>query len=108
MEADALSYIPRSEHTMTDAPSVKVIIDVFPHTNLSEYNLHPTDVVCKSTHVVVHKKLRDDWKAKQENDPIIGPVIDAMKSKKDDTSQMNNDSKRLLCGRSLLLFCCGL
>ena len=36
--------------------------NVVPHTNLSEYNYHPTDIVCKSTQVVVHKKSRDDWK----------------------------------------------
>ena len=46
-------------------------------------------------------------KTEQENDPIIGPVIEAMRSKYD-TSQMNDNSKRLLCGRSRLLFHCGL
>ena len=108
MEADAVSHIPRSEHTVMDVPTVKAIINVIPHTNLSEYNFHPTDVVCKFTQMVVHKKLRDDWKTEQENDPIIGPVIDAMRSKKCDTSQKNDDSKRLLHGRSRLLFRCGL
>ena len=92
VEADALIQIPRSEHTMIDAPAVKAIIHVVPHTDLSEYNYHPTDLVCKSTQVVVHKKSRDDWKTEQENDPIIGPVIQAMRSKKYDTSQMNDDS----------------
>ena len=38
----------------------------------------------------------------------IGPVIWVMRSKKYDTSEMNNDSKRLQHGRSRLLFCCGL
>ena len=108
VEADALSSIPRSEHTIIDVPTVKAIINVVPHTDLSEYNFHPSDIVCKSTQVVVHKKLRDDWKTEQENDPIIGPVIDAMRSKKYDTSQMNDDSGRLLHGRSRLLFHCGL
>ena len=98
VEADALSHIPRSENTMIDAPTVKAIINVVPHTNLSEYNYHPTDIVCKSMQVVVHKKTGDDWKTEWENDPIIGPVIESMRSKKYDTSQMNNDSKRLLCG----------
>ena len=60
MEADGLSCIPRSEHTMIDVSTVKAIINVVPHTNLSEYNFHPTDIVCKSTLVVIHKKLRDD------------------------------------------------
>ena len=58
--------------------------------------------------MVVHKKSRDNWKTEQENDPIIGPVIDAMRSKKYDISQMNNDSKRLRYGRSQLLFHYGL
>ena len=108
MEVDALSHIPRSEHTMIDAPTVKVIINVVLHTDLSEYNYHPTDVVCKSTQEVVHKKSRNDWKTEQENNPIIGPVIQAMKSKEYDTSEMNDNSKRLLLGRSRLLFRCGL
>ena len=108
VRADALSRIPRSEHVMIDVPTVKAIINVVSHINLLEYNFHPTDIVCKSTQVVVHKKSRDDWKTEQENDPIIGLVIKAMRSKKYDTSQMNNDSKRLLCSRSRLLFHCGL
>ena len=107
VEADALSCIPSLEHTMIDAPTVKAIINVVPHTDLSEYNYNPTNIVCKSTQVVVHKKSRDDWKTEQENNPIIGPVIQAMRSKKYDTSEMNDDGKSLLCG-SRLLFCCGL
>ena len=102
VEADALSHIPRLEHTMIDAPTVKAIINVVPHTDLFEYNYNPTDIV------VVHKKSRDDWETEQENDPIIGPVIQAMRSKKYDTNKMNDDSKRLLRGRSRLLFRCGL
>ena len=93
---------------MIDAPTVKAIFNVVPHTDLSEYNYHPTDIVCKSTQLVVHKKSRDDWKTEEENDPIIGSVIQAMKSKKYDTSKVNDDSKRLLRGRSQLLFHCGL
>ena len=108
MEADALSCIPRSEHTMIDTPTVKAIINVVPHTDLSEYNYHSTDIVCKSIQVVAHKKSRDDWKTEQGNDPIIGPVIWVIRSKKHETREMNNDSKRLLHGRSRLLFCCGL
>ena len=77
-----LAEYPRSEHTMIDASTVKAIINVVPHTDLSKYNYHPTDFICKSTQVVVHKKSRDDWKTEQENDPIIDPVIQAMKSKK--------------------------
>ena len=45
VEADALSRIPRSEHTMIDAPTVKAIINVVSYTDLSEYNYHPTDIV---------------------------------------------------------------
>ena len=93
---------------MIDAPTVNAIINVVPHTDLSEYNYHPTDIVCKSTQVVLHKKSTDDWKTDQENDPIIGPVIQAMRSKKYDSNKMNDDSKRLLHGRSRLLFHCGL
>ena len=79
--ADALSHIPRPKHTILDAPTVKAFIKGVPYTDFTKYNYHPTDIVCKSTQVVVHKKSRDDWKTKQENDPIIGPVIKAIKSK---------------------------
>ena len=92
---------------MNDVPTIKAIINVVPHTDCAEYNFHPTDIVCKSTQVIVHKKSRDDWKTEQENDPIFGPVIQAMRSKKYDASKMNDDSKRLLCGRSGFLFHCG-
>ena len=43
-------------------------------------------------------------KKEQEDDPIIGPVIQAKRSKKYDTSGINDDSKRLLHGRSRLFF----
>ena len=89
VEADALSRIPRQGHTILDVPTVKAAIKAVPHTDLSEYNFHPTDIVRKSTQVVVHKKLRDDWQTEQENDPIIGSVIEAIRSKNHHTSQMN-------------------
>ena len=108
VEADALNCIPRSEHTIIDTSMVKAIITAVPHTDLSEYRFHPMDIICKSTQVVIHKKSRDDWKTEQENDPIIGPVIEVMRSKKCNTSQLNDDSKRLLHNRSQLLLCCGL
>ena len=34
------------------------------------YNYNPSDIVCKSTRVVVHKKSRDDWRVEQENDSL--------------------------------------
>ena len=52
-----------------------------PYADWSDYNLCPSDMVCKSTQMVVHKKSRDDWKIEQENDPIIGPVIEAIQPK---------------------------
>ena len=84
---------------MIDAPTVKALIKVVPYTDHSENNYHPTDIVCKSTQVVVHKKSRDGWKTEQDNDPNIGLVIETMKSKKPDTSNMSEDSKRQFrCG----------
>ena len=108
VEADALSCIPRSKCQVIDAAMVKAIIDVVPRLDLAEYYYNPTDIVSKSTQMVVHKKLRDDWKTEQENDSITGPVIETMRSKKHDISQMNDGSKCLLCNRSRLLLCAGL
>ena len=50
--------------------------------------------------MVVHKMSRDDWKAEQENDPIIGPVITVIKTKKFDNNSLSDESKRLLHSRS--------
>ena len=58
--------------------------------------------------MVVHKKSRDDWKIKQENDPIIGPVIEAIQTKSNKTMGFSDESKRLFRYRSHLLFHCGL
>ena len=93
---------------MLDMPTVKAMISVVPYTDWSEYNFNPTDIVCKSTQVVVHKKFRDDWKMEQENDPIIGPVIHAIKTKHFDTTNFSDESRRLLRSKSRLLFHCGL
>ena len=79
-----------------------------PSTDWSEYNLSPSEIVCKSTQMVVHKRTKDDWKIEQENDPIIGPVIEAIKNKSSNTSGFSDESKRLFRNRSRLLFRCGL
>ena len=43
---------------------------------------------------------RDDWKVEQENDPIIGPVITVIKTKKFNNNALSDESKRLLRSRS--------
>ena len=70
--------------------------------------MNPTDIVCKSTKIIVHKKSRDDWKIEQEQDPIIGPVLTIMQAKNATSNNISEDSQRLLCGRSQLLFRSGL
>ena len=93
MEADALSRISGPKYQVIDTATVKAIIDVVPRTDLMAYNYHPMDIVCESTQMVVHKMSRDDWKTEQENNSIIGPVIQAMRSKNCDNSQMNDESR---------------
>ena len=83
-------------------------MNVIPYTDWSDYNFYPTDLVFKSTQIVAHKKSKDDWKIEQENNPIIGPVIEAIKSKTSDTTGFSNESERLFRGKSHLLFHCGL
>ena len=51
---------------------------------------------------------RDDWRTEQENDSIIGPVINVIKSKKVSKDTFSDESKRLLCSLSRLTFRCGL
>ena len=80
---------------MLDKPTVKAIMLVIPHTDWSDYNLNPSDIVFKSTQMVVHKKSRDDWKIKQEDYPIIGPVIEAIQNKTSNTTGFSDESKRL-------------
>ena len=80
------------------------MMNVVSYTDWSEYNLHPTDIVCKSTQVVIHKKSRGDWKTEQENDCIILQVIQVIKTKHFDTTGFSDESRRLLRGRSRLIF----
>ena len=108
VEADTLSRIPRDGHTLIDTPTIKAVMTAIPSTDWSEYNLNPSEIVCKSTQIVVHKRTKDDWKIEQENDPVIGPVIEAMKNKSSNTSGFSDESKRLFRNRSWLLFHCGL
>ena len=83
-----------------DIPTVKAIIKAIPYTDWSEYNMNPTNIVCKSTKIIVHKKSRDDWKMEQEQDPIIGPVLTIMQAKNVTSDNISEDSRRLLHGRS--------
>ena len=108
VEVDALSHIPRTSNILIDVPAVKAITCAVPYTDHTEYNYNPSNIVCKSTQVVFHKKSRDDWKIEQENDSIIGPVIEAIKSKKYSDDTLSDESRRLLHSRSQLLFRCGL
>ena len=108
VEADALSHIPRASDVLIDGPSVMAIIRAVPYTDHMDYNYHPSNLVCKSTQIVVHKMSRDDWRVEQENDPIIGPVINVIKSKKINKDVFSDKSKRLLRSQSHLLFRCGL
>ena len=71
-----------------------------PYTDYTDYDYNPSNIVYKSTQMVVHKMSRDDWKAEQENDPIIGPVITVIKTKKFDNNSLSDESKRLLHSRS--------
>ena len=96
VEADALSRIPRASDVLIDGPSVMAIISAVPYTDHTDYNYHPSDLVCKSTQIIVHNMSRDDWRTEQENDSIIGPVINVIKSKKIDKDTFSDESKRLL------------
>ena len=93
---------------MLDVPTVKAMMNVIPYTDWPEYNVNPTDLVCKSAQMVVHKKTTDNWRMEQEEDPIIGPVIRAIRTKSNDTTGFGDESKRLFRGKSRLLFHCGL
>ena len=108
MEADILSHIPRTSGTLIDAPAVKAITSAVPYTDHTDYNYNPSNIVCKSTQVVVHIKSRDDWRVEQENDSIISPAIEAIKSKKYIKDTLSDESRGLLHNGSQLLFRCGL
>ena len=108
MEADALSHIPRASTILIDAPAVKATISAIPYTDHTDFNYNPSNIVCKSTQVVVHKKSRDDWKVEQENDPIIGPAIEVISSKKCSEDVLSDENRWLLHNRNRLLFRCGL
>ena len=98
VEVDVLSCIPRTSDI--DVPAVKAIISAVPYTDHTDYNYNPSNIVCKLTQVVVHKKSRNDWRVEQENDSIIGPVIEAIKSKKYSDDTLSDESRRLLHNQS--------
>ena len=75
-------------------------MNVIPNIDSTVYNYNTIDIVCKSTQIVVHKKSRDDWKTEQENDPIIGPMIETKRFKRHNVDQMDDNSKQLMCCRS--------
>ena len=108
VDADTLSHIPRTSDILIDVRAVKAILSAVPYTDYTDYNYNPSNIVCKSTQVVVHKKSRDDWQIKQENDSVIGPVIEAIKSKKYSDDTLSDESRRLLYNQSCLLFRCRL
>ena len=90
----------RASNILIDTPAVKAIIGAVPYTNYTDYNYNPSNIDCKLTQVVVHKKSRDNWKVEQENDPIIGPAIEAIRSKKYSEDALSDDSRWLLCNQS--------
>ena len=100
VEVDVLSFIPRASNILIDAPAVKAIISAVPYTNYTDYNYNPSNIVCKLTQVVVHKKSRDDWRVEQENDPIISPAIEAIKSKKYSEDALSDECRWLLHNQS--------
>ena len=108
VEVDALSPIPQASNILIDVPAVKAIISPVPYTDHTDYNYNPSNIVCKLTQVVVHKKSKDDWRMEQENNHIIGPAIEAIKSKKYSEDALSDESRWLLCNQSQLLFRCSL
>ena len=108
VEADALSHIPRASTILIDAPAVKATLSAIPYTDHTDFIYNPSNIVCKSTQVVAHKKSRNDWKVEQEIDPIIGPAIEVISSKKCSEDALSDESRWLLHNRNRLLFRCGL
>ena len=105
---DVLSHIPRTSNILIDAPAVKSSMSTVPYTDHTDYNYSPCSIVCKLTQVVVNNKSRDDWRVEQENNPITGQAIEAIKSKKYSDDTPSDASRRLLHNQSQLLFRCGL
>ena len=70
VEANALSRIPRDNHTILDTPTVKAIMNVVPYTDCSDYSFHPADLVCKSTQIVVHKNQKMIGKLNKKMIPL--------------------------------------
>ena len=70
VEADAFSRIPQDDHAILDTPTVKAIMNVIPYTDWSDYNFHPTYVVCKSTQIVVHKNQKMIGKLNKKMTPL--------------------------------------
>ena len=72
IEADTLSRIPRDGHTMLDKLTVKAIMSAIPYTDWSDYNLNPSNIVCKSTQMVVQRNLEMIGKLNKKTIRLLG------------------------------------
>ena len=55
VEADALSRIPREERENLEEPVVKALLKASLLSDWTDYNIHPTEIVCKSAQVATEK-----------------------------------------------------
>ena len=72
VEADALSRIPRDGHIMLDKPTVKAIMSAIPYADWSDYNLCPSNIVSKSTQMVVTRNLEMIGKLNKKMTQLLG------------------------------------
>ena len=80
MEADALGRIPRKEYHELEGPVVKALLKASQESDWTDYNGNLTEIVCKSSQVISERMTTEQWKHEQNNDEIIGQVLNALKS----------------------------
>ena len=83
VEADALSCIPRDDYQELKGPVVKALLKSCQENDWTDFNGNPTDVVCKSSQVVVEKMTNEQWRIEQSNVETISKIFKVLKESKD-------------------------
>ena len=108
VEADALSRIPRKEYHELEGLVVKAPLKASQETDWTDYNGNLAEIVCKSSQVISERMTTEQWKHKQNNDEIIGQVLNALKSKAEPYEFTSEQAKQMYRYRSKFIIQHGL
>ena len=103
VDTDALSQIPRNGYYELESPVVKALLKSSHEADWTDFNGHPSDIVCKSSQIITEKMTTEQWKREQANDETISQVIEAMKAGSGEYTFSSELAKQMFRFRNKLL-----